>query len=214
MNNQYPRLDMTKNRSIQDQSILPSSNNIMPNDTISSLSWHPNTSSFGITSFDGTFRIYQINFGRNESSFLMSYVFQYKFPLLSFQFIPDNPVVFIGSCDGNILVVNYQTDQQNQVSTQFEILGKHECPVFKMFWIQEMGHLLTLDTFNSVKTWDLKELKLVNDVKLNRCILDCDFVFPLLVIALNGEYIKMIDIKNLNRLDQPHIILLLQHIYS
>ena len=184
-------------QNIQEQSIYPVSNTILPLDTVTSISWLSNNEPcFGVTSFDGFFRLYKIEFLKENTNFNLIYVFKYKFPLTCFEFIPNSNFVAIGTCNGELLIIDQSQGIQGKISEQFNVLGTHSNPMFKIFLIEQMNSLMTVDTVNEVKIWDLNKMQMLDQFQNEKIILDCDFIFPILVLAFEGNIIRIMDINN------------------
>lgn len=180
------------NETIQSQSILPKSHQDLPKDTITHIEWMQDKPYFGVTSFDGCFRIYQISSRGNTGHFELVFLFQYAYPLLNFKFF--NGFAFIGTANGKVLGIEIGNSQK--IETEFKIIAEHSAPVFKIFFNNGDQKLISVDTKDTINIFDLKSNKLESTLKTKAPIQDCDFHFPLFVIALPDKQIQIMNFKN------------------
>ena len=189
---------MMKN-TIEDKSIMAETEDILPIDTITCIEWNEiDIMKFGISSFDGTFRLYEIISNNQKTSFHLFNLFKYNFPLTSFAFMGKSNYVAIGTCDGKILLVKLNFDQFQEI-LEYEELGSHTFHIQKMFFVTQLGLLITVGTGKTIKIWDLEKLELSDSIDFQSNIMDCHFAFPILIIALPFQKIKIININQVNR---------------
>ena len=183
-----------ENTPIQKASILPKSSEELPRDTISSIHWMHDKPFFGVTSFDGSFRVYEIFCRGNSGNFHMVTMFQYPFPLLDFQFMEEQGMAFIGTAEGKIICVQIQ--KSNHVNKEFKVFGEHKGPVFKLFYEAKSKRLVSVDTIDSVQVFDVERGQLVSAVKARGTIQDCDYQYPLLILALSDKMVEVLNFEN------------------
>ena len=182
----------SREQHIQEESLLPKNHDELPKDTITHIEWMEEKPFFGVTSFDGTFRIYQIFSRGNNGHFELVYIFQYAYPLLSFKFL--GQYAFLGSADGKVLSV--EIGNSGKVNSNFHVFGEHKGPVFKIFFDKKNEKLISVDTIENINIFDMKRKQLENSIKANGKIQDCDFQSPLLVLALTEQKIQIISFEN------------------
>ena len=151
--------------SIESKSLKPESEDILPLDTITCSEWNENDNmKFGVTSFDGTFRLYEIVSQNNQTYFRLLNLFKYKFPLTSFTFLGKSEFVAIGTCDGKVILVKMEFSESKEI-LNFEELGSHPSHLMKLFYVAQLNSLVSVDTSQSIKIWDLEKLE-VSDLSL------------------------------------------------
>jgi WD40 repeat protein len=169
----------------------------LPLDSITCIKWYANGDPiFGVSSFDGSFRLYKINFNQMKSSFSLIYQYNYNFPILWFDFSSHLNQVFLATCDGKVLFLDPSTQQGNMGNPVVSELQCHDCPVMKVFFVKECQYLISADTNRNIKVFDLKMQNIIFDLPTNKIIQDCDFVYPILAVVLSDNSLDLIDIKD------------------
>jgi WD40 repeat protein len=112
-------------------------------------------------------------------------MFKYHYPLTYFTFIKNTSLVLLGTADGKILLID--TMSSETFSEKFKLVAEHENPILKIFFISNSDLVVTVDMKDTIILWNYKGMNLLQKVKVKNLILDCDFVFPLLMVALNDN---------------------------
>jgi WD40 repeat protein len=186
---------------IDKRSILPISNDMLPCDSITCTAWNTqNPLQFGVTSFDGTFRLYEI-ISANQTQFTLKMKFIYSFPLITFTFIGKSGYVAIGTCDHKILVVNVSSNMNKQISQFDELKGSsnHQSPIKKLFYNDDREILISVDMSTCINIWNFKKFELLSTVSTKSQILDADFMYPLLFLALSSRKIQILNITQTSK---------------
>ena len=182
---------------IEDFSIGPSSSSILPTDSVSHSSWL-DQNIFGISSFDGYFRIYKVIMTLNNPYFDLLYEFKYKFPITHFTFISKSSLVAIGSIDGKVILIDFNS-QSNRTSQNFKIIDQLSSHILKLFFVEEINIIIAVNSENICHAIDIQSMKKINQFKSYCDIMDCDLVFPYLVLALSTNQLEFVNVENLKR---------------
>ena len=167
-----------------------------PKDSVTQILWNPfKRDSFGVSSFDGTFRIFDLFWLSDSPSISMTCLFRYRIPLTCFAFIPESSLVLLGTANGKILLLNY-SDQNSPFS---EDLIQLNSPILKVYFTNNSGTIVIVDMDRTVLILNYKTQEVIKEVTLNYPIQACDFNFPLLVLALSDQKLFMLDLLHLNK---------------
>lgn len=182
---------------IQEFSIGPSSSSILPSDSITHTSWL-DQNLFGITSFDGYFRLYKVMMSIQNPCFDLVYEFKYNFPLTHFTFMGNSSLIMIGSCDGKIILIDFK-NQSTSGKQNFQIIEKISSHILKLFYVNELQMVFAVSSVDTCIAIDCQKMKKVDQLTSYSEIMDCDLVFPYLVLALSTSKIEFINVENFKR---------------
>ena len=187
----------SRKQRIEDISFGASSSSILPKDSISHTSWL-DKNIFGVTSFDGYFRMYEINFQAQNYCFDLVFQFKYDFPLTHFTFVPNSTFLVLGTCDGKVLLVDYNSSQ-NTLNQNFKIIDEFSNPVLKVFYVEETQTIICTDCIKTCHYIDLVSMNVEGQYITDREIMDCDVQFPYFVIALSDNHLDFVNAKSFQR---------------
>lgn len=195
MQSSYDITSITEN--LEDHSLQAQNEGILPKDSVTASAWNPQSElQFGVTSFDGSFRLYQIVSSKQSAHFGLAAIFKYHLPLTHFVFIDKTSYVAIGGCDGKILIVDLNGSRTGEIA-EYRELGehaRHKSHIQKLFFDSSRQVLVSVDTERTVKIWDFRKSILLDSVETKSEILACDFVFPLLFLSLSSRKITILNI--------------------
>ena len=166
---------------------------ILPRDTITCCHWL-DSSRFGVTSFDGSFRLFELSPSR-ESGFALAYHFQYRYPLTCFEFLRQTKVVALGTADGKLAMVHLRPDGRAP-DTKFLEVRQMRSPVSKLFYVRQNHRLICVDASGSFCVVDLRDLTSVFYCQPGAEILASDFSYPMLAVATDENRVEVMDIRS------------------
>jgi WD40 repeat protein len=191
-------MNYKRDKYIDDISInhnLPKSS--FPSDSVTQTSWLDNNI-FGISSFDGHFRLYEVYLMNHNSSFNMVFDFKYDFPIINFTFIHETTYIALGTCDGNVIIIDFKS-KANSMNQNLNVLHQFKYPVMKLFYINENNSLLCVDSMKNVALFDMNSMRVNSEFQTELQIMDADFEFPWLVLALADNYVEFINLQSPRR---------------
>jgi WD40 repeat protein len=190
-------MNFKREKTIEDISIPPTSLSILPKDSVTHSSWL-NDEIFGLSSFDGYFRMYEVNLLSHNPYFEMIFEFQYNFPITFFTFIEKTSLVVLGTCDGKVILLDFKT-KKSQMNQNMEIIYEFSNPVMKIFFAKQSNTLICLNSVNRIVLIDLNSSNVMKEISTEVQIMDADFEFPWLVVGLAENYIEFINLESYNR---------------
>lgn len=116
-----------------------------PRDTASHIQWNPFMQSyFGVSSWDCTFRVYEV---KNTRNFTQVFKVDLDEPITTFEF-QNQQYAFLGTMTGNIYALDLQTGQVQNVGCLKE-------PVLKLAWVKEKDILVAFETGKLISVIDV-----------------------------------------------------------
>lgn len=117
----------------------------LPKDSISCARWSHSAGSafFMVSSWDGTFRIYEVT----PSHFKQIYLIEREFSITSFVMHSSNTHFFLGYVNGQVSEIDYKTTQET-------IMGTHSYSVRSLFYLEKENVLCSFDIGNCLKVFD------------------------------------------------------------
>lgn len=156
-----------------------------PTDTVSSLSWSPNSNLLVAGSWNNEVRCWDVN---SNGKAVAKAMMKHNAPVLCTSFAPDNRV-FSGSCDHTAKMWNLQTQQQAQVA-------QHAAPIKACSWIPEVNLLATGSWDKTLKYWDTRSSGAQVTINLSERLFCMDIIHPLVVLGTADRKIQIYDLRN------------------
>ncbi|GIQ83480.1 hypothetical protein KIPB_004810 [Kipferlia bialata] len=141
------RKPAAKKKTVFDFPHIPCPPNYLPNDTISRIRFI-NTTSFFVSSWDGTVRGFQIQTSPTPSLMPVC-LMTCGSPVLDILPIPNTTEIVCACLSGEVMVWSYANVQQPQKM----VMGKHAAPAFALGVIGSLGLILSCGYDNEVKTF-------------------------------------------------------------
>ena len=170
----------------------------LPMDSITQITWHPEQRlNFGVTSFDGFFRIYKIFPHSNSSEFTLSYFFKYPYPLTCFCFIKQSNLVLIGTAEGKVILIDLSSS--NEPNFEYMVVQSFSSAIQRIYTSDSPKLIICIDMSITIKIFNMTEFKVVQEISLKEEIQDSDFKFPLLIVALSNNKLFILDLNHPNK---------------
>ncbi|KAH3902581.1 RNA export factor GLE2 SCDLUD_000161 [Saccharomycodes ludwigii] len=161
------------------------------NDSISDIDFNPQQDFlFSSSSWDGTVRIWDV---QQNGMPQCRAQYQHQAPVLTNRWSTDGTKVASAGCDNLVLLYDVMTQQQQQV-------GQHDMPVKSIRFVQcgptSQSLLVSGSWDKTLRYWDLRQQQPAFTLQLAERVYDMDSKQKLLVVALAGKNVTVIDLNN------------------
>ena len=168
-----------------------------PGDTVSSLSWIPNTQYryLAASSWDSKIRLYELAVQGYQKGLGLKSTFNIDDPALCTGWSEDCKTLFAGSINTKIYAYDVTTGQS-------AVVGQHEHGVRDVYWLPGMNVLASLSYDKTIKFWDLKSPQSATSFNLGYKVYCSDFLFPVIAVGLSDEKMLIINLNNMQALQK------------
>eukprot|EP00919_Chromeraceae_sp_WS-2016_P081540 GHVR01192560.1.p1 GENE.GHVR01192560.1~~GHVR01192560.1.p1 ORF type:complete len:412 (-),score=85.46 GHVR01192560.1:124-1359(-) len=181
---------------LQQQSTNPHQSYEVPNppsDTVSAISWSPFDLFLAVASWDKSVRVYQVATSPRAPMFDAKMVtgYDHSAPVLCVCWNEDNTMLFSGSADGDVKA--YSVRHKQAVS-----LGKHDAGTRHVFWVKDLGTLVSGGWDRKLKYWKVNPPQLAHEVQLSERVYAMDVKYPVMIVGTADRQVYIFNLQ------QPH----------
>eukprot|EP01095_Lingulamoeba_sp_RSL-Kostka_P011292 TRINITY_DN4257_c0_g1_i1.p1 TRINITY_DN4257_c0_g1~~TRINITY_DN4257_c0_g1_i1.p1 ORF type:complete len:352 (+),score=112.35 TRINITY_DN4257_c0_g1_i1:95-1150(+) len=157
------------------------------NDSISSISWSPNSNFFVASDWGGTVRCWQVDGNSCESEAKAEKMHNDGIPILDTAWTGDGKNVFTAGCDNQVLHWELGSNTMNQIA-------EHDAPVKCVEWIEEMNLLVTGSWDKTIRYWDVRQNNCAHTQNVPDKVYSMDVRHPVLAVATAKKKIEIYDL--------------------
>ncbi|KAL0222400.1 hypothetical protein RCL1_002254 [Eukaryota sp. TZLM3-RCL] len=156
-------------------------------DSISSISWHPNSHIFCTTSWDGEINGYLVDPNTNSCTHKLQSKSQSA--LLSSTFTTDGSKLIVTGTDNSVSFLDL-------ASSQLTKFGSHQAPVSRVRAVPAVQQYVTGGWDHTLNYWDLRSQNPTQSVKLPERIYCMDVADEILLVGCAGRQFVAYDVRN------------------
>ena len=161
----------------------------LPKDTISCIKWcQDDTGYFGVTSWDGYFRIYQVL----GNYFKLVYEMNCQIPLTCFEFYKDFNVIYAGTISGSIIRIQTQNNQGiNEMKC-------HQGPILSIIYDEDYSLYFVFEAGKQLNIYESESFNLKSDFSFNHEIGAVNYHKGMFIVGSEERYsyFSVEDLKN------------------
>lgn len=162
-----------------------------PTGPVQAISWQKDQPYFAATTWDSDTRVYEV--AADEIKHLrLQQIIGHEYPLLDLAWkssTEGTAQLFGGAIDGSVIKMDLISGKSNAI-------GSHEKAVKKIFWVEEMGVLMTYSYDATIKLWDLRADKYQKEYVFPSKIIAGDFLFPNIAVVCGTSDTIVCSIKS------------------